>query len=52
MIKLTPEQEQKLNGLKNAVHIKLQKRLKESTPLQVEPDDNDEDNEEEGEDDG
>lgn len=49
-MKLTLEQEQKLKGLKNAVHIKSQKRLKELAALQAEP--NDKDNEEEGEDDG
>lgn len=51
-MKLTPEQEQKLKGLKNAVHIKSQKRLKELAALQAKSYDNDKDNEEEGEDDG
>lgn len=51
-MKLTSEQEQKLKRLKNAVHIKSQKRLKESITSQAEPNDNDEDNDEEGEDDG
>lgn len=48
---MKPTLDQMLKRLNNAVHIKSQKRLKESTPLQAEPNDNNEDNEE-GEDDG